>query len=788
MNSQSHLFIFACFFSATANAQLTVDPVQSPLQLVQNVLLGNGVLASNVTFNGSSPLALDQQIAAFNGSNSNVGIADGIVLSTGMAIKAIGPNNWNNANSNMGGAFSDPDLMALAGGNAILDAAVLEFNFVPMGNTISFRFVFASEEYPGYVCGAFNDAFGFFLSGPGINGPYANNARNLALLPNSSIPVTINSVNNGQVGNSPQAMAAAANCANIDPDWQANSVYYVDNGDNNNPDLTAMRYNGATVVLTASAQVQCGQQYRIKIAIGDAGDALYDSAIFLEGGTFASPAPAVAINAASPNTPCLGSNILSAFLQAPGVAPYTYSWEIGGNIISAANMLTVVADSTRTYTLRMTDACGATAMDSFVVTPQPMTVHLPGDVVLPCNFSGTYWAGLSDMGLGEHWYQWTVNDSLVGDQQSVAPVVTSVPQYHVFSAMDQCGQLVVDSFLVSMVQYAPLDLVAGPDTTVFCSGDGATIFVEQITGGFAPYTYSWSDDQGNALSTDTLLTVMVTWDMAYTVSATDVCGSIAQATVVTQVPVHAPLLVTISGAAVICEEASTVLSANVTGGSGVHSFLWYGSPSNTGSATIAPSDPTQYTVEVTDVCGYEAVASLSVQIERPTTHVNAWSVGDDEWSFNAISSPLAATYDWDFGDGAWSSGTAPEHLYTDLDHHIVQLKVTTPLGCTATDTVHIRPMAHVFFPNAFTPDGDGINDSFGPVGHELSLSEFIIFDRWGSVVFETTAASGQWDGRLADGRKAPTGVYVCQYRVAGERMPTNAGMTHVTLLGEDTIN
>ncbi|MBK7297043.1 MAG: choice-of-anchor L domain-containing protein [Flavobacteriales bacterium] len=123
---------------------------------------------------------------------------------------------------------------------------------------VSFNFVFASEEYPGYVCGTVNDAFGFFISGPGITGPFSNGAANIALIPGTTVPVTINSVNSGVVG--PQG-GIAANCAAIDPNWLANSIYYVDNGNANNPDPTAIRYNGRTVMMTASSQVQCGQQY-----------------------------------------------------------------------------------------------------------------------------------------------------------------------------------------------------------------------------------------------------------------------------------------------------------------------------------------------------------------------------------------------------------------------------------------------------------------------------------------------------------------------------------------------
>ncbi|MBK8339208.1 MAG: gliding motility-associated C-terminal domain-containing protein [Flavobacteriales bacterium] len=117
---------------------------------------------------------------------------------------------------------------------------------------------------------------------------------------------------------------------------------------------------------------------------------------------------------------------------------------------------------------------------------------------------------------------------------------------------------------------------------------------------------------------------------------------------------------------------------------------------------------------------------------------------------------------------------------------MVELTITTANGCTATDTVHLLPAAHVYFPNAFTPDGDGINDVFGAVGHELSEVSFIVFDRWGAQVFASSTMGQGWDGRTANGSMAPTGVYVFRFHVKGERLPATEGIGHVTLLGSET--
>ncbi|MCI5057230.1 MAG: choice-of-anchor L domain-containing protein [Flavobacteriales bacterium] len=259
------LFLLFSIFNYTfCLAQLDVQQgfPYSAQYLVQNVLAGQGVTISNVNFQG------DQwQMGYFDGSQSNIGLNEGVVLATGDAVFLEGQNNVQNASIPVLGWGGDADLTAIAG-NQTFDKAVLEFDFVPQGNEILFRYVFGSEEYDEFVCSPVNDAFGFFLSGPGIVGPYNNGAQNIALIPGSNTQVSINSVNNGSVG----ANGTAFNCISL-----ANSAYYVSNAGG-----TTTQLDGFTVVLEARSPVQCGQTYHIKMAIADAGDPNWDSGVFLE--------------------------------------------------------------------------------------------------------------------------------------------------------------------------------------------------------------------------------------------------------------------------------------------------------------------------------------------------------------------------------------------------------------------------------------------------------------------------------------------------------------------------
>lgn len=246
------LFSLILFTSASLKAQLFVSNNLTPEQLVQQVLVGGGVSVSNVTYQGNNFM----RGSFSNGHFTNLGLDDGVVLSSGNIFDIPGNASYNASSSY--GQPGDPTLTAVSGFNTN-DASVLEFDFVPTADTLLFRYVFGSEEYPEYV-NQFNDVFGFFVSGPKPEGlgNYVN--YNIALIPGTNLPVTINNVN---AGSYPE--------------------YYVNNGSG-----TTIRFDGMTTVLTCMLVVVPCETYHIKLAIADAVDGLYDSGVFLEANSFSS--------------------------------------------------------------------------------------------------------------------------------------------------------------------------------------------------------------------------------------------------------------------------------------------------------------------------------------------------------------------------------------------------------------------------------------------------------------------------------------------------------------------
>jgi len=195
----SNLILLLFFLSHNVVfAQLTVTQGaglnMTPLQLVQSRLVGQGITVSNATFNGSAATITSNQIGSFDavgGAFTQLGLSGGLILSSGTAVGAIGPNNSTGFTGSIPAGAGDPDLTIISNATTN-DAAVLEFDFIPVSDTLRFRYVFGSEEFMEY-CNQFNDSFGFFLSGPGINGTFSNNSIDIAIMPGTiNQYVTIN--------------------------------------------------------------------------------------------------------------------------------------------------------------------------------------------------------------------------------------------------------------------------------------------------------------------------------------------------------------------------------------------------------------------------------------------------------------------------------------------------------------------------------------------------------------------------------------------------------------------
>lgn len=263
------------------SGSIDVDKRLTAVELIRDVFIGGDcfdVNQSSIVYTGDN-----DSRAFFDNGDHLIEMEEGIILTTGNANTVRGPNLYFDASTQHSAVErDDPDLQAIIGsGLDLYDVAALEFDFTPTTDQISFDFVFASEEYCEYAGSAYNDVFGFFISGPGINGPFTDGAENIALIPNTTDYITINNLNhysntdyynNNVPGFHHWVMPFGLSCDN----------HTRNSGDN----VDEFEYDGFTTPLTATASVQACETYHIKLIVADVNDGYYDSAVFLKANSF----------------------------------------------------------------------------------------------------------------------------------------------------------------------------------------------------------------------------------------------------------------------------------------------------------------------------------------------------------------------------------------------------------------------------------------------------------------------------------------------------------------------
>ncbi|CAN5885335.1 hypothetical protein BH18ACI4_BH18ACI4_28490 [soil metagenome] len=232
-------FLTLILTSVTYADPLVVTTTNDATALANTLLAGgSGIVINSATYTGAAAAS-----GTFTGGTGIIGFESGILLTSGLAQIAVGPNNSSSAGSNNG-----------APGTALIansfNASILEIQFTPTGDQVQFSYVFGSEEYNEFVNSAFNDAFRFNVNG-----------TNFALIPGTMTPVEINTVNNG-----------------------LNSAFY---RDNTGAIQVNTQYDGLTVVLSFVAPVNTGVINNLTLVIADRGDTILDSGVFIAGGSFA---------------------------------------------------------------------------------------------------------------------------------------------------------------------------------------------------------------------------------------------------------------------------------------------------------------------------------------------------------------------------------------------------------------------------------------------------------------------------------------------------------------------
>ncbi len=531
---QKGLVVMLCsLISVISQAQL-ITQVQPAQALVENVLLGQGVQVTNISYQGA-PMA----IGLFNGNNSNIGFSNGVIMTTGTVLGnvsgPVGPNNSDGAGMD-NNAPGFPLLSQILGGEPTFNAAVLTFSFIPQGDKVEFRYVFGSEEYPEYVGSQFNDVFGFFITGPNPAGGFYNNT-NIARLPTTNTGnsiVSINNVNNGS--------ANAGPCNNCQ--------FYI-----NNTNGLTIQYDGFTVPLTAQADVFPCSTYTIIIAIADVRDPFWDSGVFLEGKSFSATSYDVRYSLLSDpigdgnlyegcNTARVTFSRVGDFSTAEtlnfliqGTAINGVDYELIPDFVTfQPGQSTVTLDiipltdnlieGDETIRIRLIDNSPCPnneppGIEIILKDNPPIQVSLPDDMFLDCNnfeieLEAQITGGINGLNSISWSNQKTGNPIIVRPTQSQTITVTVSDPCSVHQAQA--------SIYIDVPNVDPLSLIASRDTAI-CGNETLELF-SIAKGGIGDIVYNWSTG-----ATTPNIEVNPQTNTSFTISISDSCGNTLSKTI-----------------------------------------------------------------------------------------------------------------------------------------------------------------------------------------------------------------------------------------------------------------
>ena len=552
-NIKQLLIIIAITLSLMSKGQITTSTL-SVAQYVTNVLLGPGVTASGITYTG-----LPRMIASFTAPTStNLGLKKGVYLTCGSngtiagELGPAGPSSlFQSVDQNQPG---DASLTALSG-IGTNDAAVLEFDFIPQSDTVKFRYVFGSEEYNDYV-NSINDAFAFILSG--VSTPLA--ATNIALVPGTTIPITINTVNNG-------------NSMGVSTGPCVNCAYYRDNISG----TIDCVYDGLTTVLTAKHKVICGETYHIKIAIADASDNVFDSGVFLEAGSFSS-APPISVSSSNSNASFTDSVMVEDcnsncvyFIRTSNTAQKdSFKLQVSGNAILNSDYIQIGNPS--------------------FTWPTQLNFAIGQDTLKICNLKA-------------------LQDNITETTDTIVFTLTSYT-----TSLSSCAISTSVKFKFYINDYKPI--VIGAKDTIVCNG-ASTILNANASFGFSTYTFTWTNPP---TFTSNFNIGVITSPSTYTIQVNDICNKFITK-VINVTPSTLPLL-SANPFNSFCLDSIKKITLNITGGKPNYTINWSIPPTgitpyDTNSTTyyftqtLIPSSNT-YSISVTDQCNNTNTISIII--------------------------------------------------------------------------------------------------------------------------------------------------------------------------------
>ncbi len=728
-------FVLLCCLCLSFNLLAQAEGIQTENSLgvedlVKDVFIkGNCRNVSNISALGNEALSIGQ----FKKGTNSINVKDGIILSTGAIGLARGPNIDNESGTFFNIESNDPDLSQLAT-STLFDVTGIEFDFVPLDDRVSFRYVFASEEYCEFVGTSFNDVFGFFVSGPGINGSFDNNAINVATitaLDGTTENVSINNINHLN-----------------------NETFYVNNittTDAQNCEIPyvptfqeLIEYDGFTIPLTASFKVIPCETYHIRLVIGDVGDANLDSAVFLQSNSFD-----------------LGEGV-DVRAEVPGSsAPIAYESCVDGQFVFTRSASSNINED---FLIEYGISPDSEAINGVDFIEIPLRVTIPaGDtsLILPI--------------------------TIIEDNIEEGPENLKLELFY------DCD--CIDPTLSELIIKEANDLSANFEELMVCAGQAFSIAPE-IIGGVPPFDFFWETGETSetlegsvAESTDYTLSITDFCDNTTLAIASIDIQNIPTATLTGTYN----LCETIATGIPVRLEGNPPweIGYSIDG-------VEQPPIENIQSNPFYLSTPTEGTYELIAfndaycegrVLGSAEVGStfvIAADIVAPSCPNSA----DGSIAITQLDAVTPFSIEWNIEtEDAYFLENLPEDTYTlsIVDGDDCLYEKSFDLSAVSDN---ISACVPIYIPNIFSPNNDGINDMFSIFVDAVSGIENIIslqvYSRWGALLFEqnnfipdngTTGWNGEHKGSLLN-----TGVYVYKIMLAFEDGSTLLMSGDVTLL------
>lgn len=697
-------------------------------QLVKNILITGGsscavANVTNVTVSPNQP-ATDTERAwgYFHKGTTAFPFTDGVVLVTGKARRAGNVLETGLGDTVPGSTVSDPDLVTAINPLAPLkDAVFIEFDFVPNNTQVKFNYIFASEEYTSdFPCGVYSDGFALLLKKVG-DPTYTN----MAILPGTAGPVSVTNIvpsgNGFSCGPINEAYFGGMNTSNIETN-----------------------FNGRTIPLTATATVIPGQTYHFKMVLADASDSGFDSAVFLQGGSFdigmiivdGSGNPLTTVNMCD-NTP---QTLTAQIAAVPGM---TFQWYKDGVAIAGATNATYIATSPGVYVVRtfvggtncqtatVTIVGGTTppaqnATLKLCTTPSLATFNL-NDATPQITTSTTaivrYYVNQADaVAQNANYLTAAQMASYNGTDGQVLYVVVSNGAF--------CSKTVT---LTLRKEATPVAQLTATKVRI-CLGESTTLTASNGA------TYQWTNLSGTG-ATQTVSPTQTTTYSVYAIG-TQGCKSLQPASVTVEV---VPAIKSTLSGGMICQGDVINLDA---GAGPNYTYLWSNGAT---SQTISVGTPGTYSVTITNgVCSKVFTTQVIQAVIPEVINVN---YNENGTMIITASNPSNGVLEYSVDNGlTWQNS----NTFTNVPRNTV---IAIRVRVKNTSCVGFLEYFTFVMQNVITPNGDNINDiiDFRIVNKNKDFKASI-FDRYGREVYRESSLQPYWDGYF-QGKRLNTSSY-----------------------------